>query len=118
MLLTLDNMAGGEMYDRAEDGFFRYATRRDWTVPHYEKMLEDNARLLSVYVEAARVYGSRSDDESRAAAERFADVVRGVVRYLDAVLWQAEPRAFSGSQDADEHYYSLDLDGRLELGQK
>jgi len=115
ILLTLDSMASKEMYDRAEDGFFRYATQRDWTVPHYEKMLEDNARLLSVYVQAARIYGGRDDDDSRAAAQRFTDVARGVMRYLDDVLWQSEGSTYAGSQDADEHYYSLDLDARRAL---
>ena len=43
---TLTAMAGGGLYDDVEGGFFRYATQRDWSVPHYEKMLEDNARLV------------------------------------------------------------------------
>ena len=46
-------MAGGDLYDRVAGGFFRYATQRDWSVPHYEKMLEDNARLASLYLDAA-----------------------------------------------------------------
>ncbi len=40
------------LFDRVEGGFFRYATRRDWTVPHYEKMLPDNAELLALYASA------------------------------------------------------------------
>src|SRR3989442_4135358 len=43
---TLEFMSRGEVYDHEWGGFFRYATRRDWSEPHYEKMLEDNAGLL------------------------------------------------------------------------
>ncbi|HXC61706.1 MAG TPA: DUF255 domain-containing protein, partial [Nitrospiria bacterium] len=42
--LTLDNMRDGGIYDAVEGGFFRYATRGDWDNPHYEKLLETNAR--------------------------------------------------------------------------
>src|SRR5450756_2533230 len=48
---TLERMAGGGLYDHVAGGFFRYATQRDWSVPHYEKMLEDNARLAGLYLE-------------------------------------------------------------------
>jgi len=112
---TLDHMADGDMYDRAENGFFRYATQRDWTVPHYEKMLEDNSRLARVYLDAAAIHGERGGDDA-AAAGHYADVARGVLEYLDTVLWSPEVGAYAGSQDADEHYYSLDLDARRELG--
>ena len=40
------------MYDQVGGGFFRYATQRDWSEPHYEKMLEDNARLALLYADA------------------------------------------------------------------
>ena len=51
LLKTLREMAGGGMYDQVEGGFFRYSTTRDWSIPHYEKMLEDNALLLGVYLD-------------------------------------------------------------------
>ncbi len=44
---TLEQMAGGGMYDHVEGGFFRYSTTQDWSVPHFEKMLEDHAGLVS-----------------------------------------------------------------------
>src|SRR5450830_291812 len=100
-------MAGGGLYDHVAGGFFRYATRRDWTVPHYEKMLEDNARLAGLYLEAA-VLADGPGALYRAAAE-------GTIDYLLATLWRAHPPAFGGSQDADEHYYRLDAAGRAEL---
>jgi uncharacterized protein len=50
--LTLDHMAGGGIYDQIGGGFHRYSTERTWTVPHFEKMLYDNAQLCEVYAEA------------------------------------------------------------------
>ena len=51
---TLHNMASGALQDQLGGGFFRYATDRQWRMPHYEKMLYDNAQLALVYLEAAR----------------------------------------------------------------
>ncbi len=99
---TLAAMAQGGMYDHLEGGFFRYSTKRDWSVPHFEKMLEDNAQLLAVYAEAHRTFATAGYDR----------IARDVVRWMDAVLWREDVRMFSGSQDADEHYYELDLSER------
>jgi uncharacterized protein YyaL (SSP411 family) len=52
--LTLDHMARGGIYDQLGGGFHRYSTERTWTVPHFEKMLYDNAQLCEVYAEAYR----------------------------------------------------------------
>jgi cyclohexyl-isocyanide hydratase len=49
---TLDKMALGGIYDHLGGGFHRYSTERTWTVPHFEKMLYDNAQLLETYAEA------------------------------------------------------------------
>jgi uncharacterized protein YyaL (SSP411 family) len=95
---TLGLMAGSGMYDHIEGGFFRYATTREWQIPHYEKMLEDNAELLAIYSEAHRSFPTGGYDR----------VVRDVIRWMDAVLWQPEKKLWAGSQDADEHYYLLD----------
>ena len=103
---TLGAMASGGMYDPLEGGFFRYSTTREWGVPHFEKMLEDNAELLSIYSEAHRTFPSAGYDR----------VVRDVMRWMDAVLWREDVQAFSGSQDADEHYYTLDAAGRAAHG--
>ena len=95
---TLSAMAGGGMYDQVEGGFFRYSTTRQWTVPHFEKMLEDNTELLALYAEAHRTFPGAGYDR----------VVRDVIRWMDNTLWRGDVKAFSGSQDADEHYYALD----------
>ncbi len=50
--LTLDKMAFGGIYDQVGGGFARYATDKVWKVPHFEKMLYDNAQLVSLYTEA------------------------------------------------------------------
>jgi uncharacterized protein YyaL (SSP411 family) len=103
---TLAAMASGGMYDALEGGFFRYSTTREWGVPHFEKMLEDNAELLLIYSEAHRTFPSAGYDR----------IVRDVMRWMDTVLWREDVTAFSGSQDADEHYYTLDADGRARHG--
>src|SRR5262245_36432422 len=50
--LTLTKMAEGGIYDHLGGGFHRYSTERTWTVPHFEKMLYDNAQLIELYAEA------------------------------------------------------------------
>jgi uncharacterized protein YyaL (SSP411 family) len=52
--LTLRQMAEGGIYDQLGGGFHRYSTERTWTVPHFEKMLYDNAQLVELYAEASR----------------------------------------------------------------
>jgi uncharacterized protein YyaL (SSP411 family) len=52
---TLDHMAQGGIYDHLGGGFHRYSTERTWTVPHFEKMLYDNAQLVEVYARAFAV---------------------------------------------------------------
>ena len=103
---TLAAMAGGGMYDPLEGGFFRYSTTRAWGIPHFEKMLEDNAELLYLYSEAHRTFPTAGYDR----------VARDVMRWMDAVLWREDVQAFSGSQDADERYYTLDAAGRAAHG--
>jgi uncharacterized protein YyaL (SSP411 family) len=94
---TLEYMARGGVFDQEWGGFFRYATNRDWSVPHFEKMLEDNARLLSSYLHLYRATG-----------EQFAaQVASRIIAYLDGHLWNEEQGYFGGSQDADEHFYTL-----------
>jgi uncharacterized protein len=54
MARTLDGMASGGIYDHLGGGFHRYSTERTWTVPHFEKMLYDQAQLVELYCEAYR----------------------------------------------------------------
>ena len=94
---TLDAMSQGGLWDAVELGFFRYATQADWSEPHYEKMLEDNAHLIRVYAQAGVVL-DRPD---------YLRVAEQAQAYLDAHLWRPEAGAYGGSQDADEAYYAL-----------
>jgi uncharacterized protein YyaL (SSP411 family) len=95
---TLARMAGGGTYDHVEGGFFRYSTTQDWSVPHFEKMLEDHAGLISAL-----------------ALTGQAEILDDAVRYLDTVLRDRQTGLHAGSQDADEEYYSQDATGRREL---
>jgi uncharacterized protein YyaL (SSP411 family) len=95
---TLEAMARGGTYDHVEGGFFRYSTTQDWSVPHFEKMLEDHAGL----VQALELAGMR-------------DVLDRTTGYLDRVLRDPTTGLYAGSQDADEHYYALDAAERAKL---
>ena len=99
---TLTAMASGGLYDGVEGGFFRYATQRDWSVPHYEKMLEDNARLAWLYLEASL----HAAEHDLGDPELYRRAGEGTVDYLLATLWRDDVPAFGGSQDADETYYA------------
>ena len=105
---TLTAMASGGMYDDVQGGFFRYATQRDWSVPHYEKMLEDNARLARLYLEASLF----AADHDLGDPKLYRRTAEGSIDYLLATLWRQDVPAFGGSQDADEHYYLQGADGR------
>jgi uncharacterized protein YyaL (SSP411 family) len=72
--LTLDRMACGGIYDQLGGGFHRYSTERTWTVPHFEKMLYDNAQLVEVYSEAYRT--TKSPLYKRVVQETLAFVGR------------------------------------------
>ncbi len=99
---TLDKMGRGGTYDQVEGGFFRYSTTRDWSIPHFEKMAEDNARLLSVYLHAFQITGN----------DYYRQVAEGIIRYVQSTLSDRGNGGFYGSQDADEEYYELDRTAR------
>ncbi|MDY6796266.1 MAG: DUF255 domain-containing protein [Actinomycetota bacterium] len=101
---TLDAMIGGNLLDKVEGGFFRYSTTRDWSIPHYEKMLADNASLLSILLRAYAVTGS----------EIYRGTALGTAEFIRGTLSDGVDR-FYGSQDADEGYYLLDKEGRDRL---
>lgn len=58
--LTLNRMANGGIYDHLGGGFFRYSVDEQWFVPHFEKMLYDNAQLISLYTNAYKHFGDES----------------------------------------------------------
>jgi len=101
---TLTAMAASALRDRVEGGFFRYSTMRDWTDPHYERMLYDNAILLGAY---SRMPGGLP-------------IAEGVAGFLSAVL-RVPGGAFASAQDSESTvagqrveggYYRLDAAAR------
>jgi uncharacterized protein len=87
---TLERMAAGGMYDHVGGGFHRYATDAQWLVPHFEKMLYDNALLTLAYLEGYQV----------TKREDFAQVAREILRYVERDL-TAPDGAFYSASDAD-----------------
>src|SRR5262249_56339798 len=72
--LTFDRMAQGGMYDQIGGGFHRYSTDAKWLVPHFEKMLYDNALMADAYLDAWQA--TRDDDYRRVARETLDWVLR------------------------------------------
>jgi uncharacterized protein YyaL (SSP411 family) len=87
---TLDAMAAGGMYDLVGGGFHRYSVDADWLVPHFEKMLYDNALLVPAYLHAWVVTGEK----------RYRRVAEETCEYLLRDLALPEG-GFASSQDAD-----------------
>jgi hypothetical protein len=87
---TLEAMAAGGMYDLVGGGFHRYSVDRRWLVPHFEKMLYDNAQLAVAYLHGWQVTGN----------ERFRVVAEETVDYLLREL-ALEGGGFASAQDAD-----------------
>lgn len=88
--LTLDKMAAGGMYDQAGGGFHRYSTDPKWLVPHFEKMLYDNALLVPSYVEAFQLTGKA----------RHKKVARHILAYVAREM-RAPGGGFYSASDAD-----------------
>jgi hypothetical protein len=88
--VTLEKMAAGGIYDQLGGGFHRYSTDAHWLVPHFEKMLYDNALLVVAYTEAYQVTGQGA----------FARVARETLDYLLREMTSPEG-AFYSATDAD-----------------
>lgn len=87
---TLDRMAAGGMYDQIGGGFSRYSVDERWLVPHFEKMLYDNAQLSHAYLEAFQL----------TRKPRYAQVARETLDYVLRDL-RDERGAFHSAEDAD-----------------
>ncbi|WP_022894720.1 thioredoxin domain-containing protein [Agromyces subbeticus] len=111
---TLRLMGASQLRDPVDGGFFRYATRADWSEPHYERMLTDNALLLSVGTE---LVGADAADPAPGA------IADGVARFLIERM-QLPDGAFASAQDSESiidgvrdegGYYHRDAAGRTSL---
>ena len=89
-LLTLDKMIDGGIYDQVGGGFSRYSTDTEWLVPHFEKMLYDNALLVSVISEAYQITGEK----------RYKEVIDETIEFLARELMH-EQKGFYSALDAD-----------------
>ncbi|HTK07568.1 MAG TPA: DUF255 domain-containing protein [Ktedonobacteraceae bacterium] len=92
---SLEQMRDGGLWDKEEGGFFRYSAAADWSIPHTEKMLDENAALLRVVLGLLEATNQ----------QEWRDLARSLVLYCNAKLWQPDHGIFSGSQSADEDYY-------------
>ncbi len=88
--LTLMMMARGGIRDIVSGGFFRYSTDNQWSIPHFEKMLYDNASLLAIYAEASKALNS----------SLFAKTARGIAQWMNTEMSNGEG-GFYSSLDSD-----------------
>ncbi|QZA88346.1 thioredoxin domain-containing protein [Salinarchaeum sp. IM2453] len=104
---ALEAMATGGLYDHVGGGFHRYATDREWTVPHFEKMLYDNAELLRVY---ALAYASTENRQYETVVRETADFLYEHMRHPDGGYYgtidaQSDPPSTRGSYTESEGAY-------------
>ncbi len=90
VLHTCDRMAAGGIHDHLGGGFARYSVDAEWSVPHFEKMLYDNAQLTQLYLDACLVSGDT----------RYADIVRDILDYVLRDMTHPDG-GFYSAEDAD-----------------
>jgi uncharacterized protein len=90
VLHTCDRMAAGGIHDQLGGGFARYSVDAEWLVPHFEKMLYDNAQLTQLYLDAYLVSGE----------QRFAEVAKDILAYVLRDMTHPEG-GFYSAEDAD-----------------
>jgi len=90
VLFTCERMAAGGIYDQLGGGFARYSVDEQWLVPHFEKMLYDNAQLINLYVDAFLLSGDA----------RHAATARGIIQYVFRDMTDAGG-GFYSAEDAD-----------------
>lgn len=102
VLNTLIAMNRGGIHDQVGNGFARYSVTKDWSLPHFEKMLYDQAQLLPVFLDA---YLETKSSE-------HLDAVRDIANYLTSPPMQAQSGGFFSSEDADSLYRPNDKEKR------
>ena len=89
--LTLNKIADGGIYDHIGGGFCRYSTDKYWKVPHFEKMLYDNAQLISLYSSAYTLFKK----------EKFKSIIYQTLEFIERELYDEKSGAFYSSLDED-----------------
>ena len=97
LIHTLDEMALGGIYDHLAGGFHRYSTEPTWSIPHFEKMLYDNAQLLGVY---ARAYSLTQRPLYRRVVEETAAYLEREMRHPDGGFTSAQDAEVGGEEGA------------------
>ncbi len=100
---TLDAMANRGLFDHVGGGFHRYATDRKWTVPHFEKMLYDNAELPRVFLAGYQLTGD----------ERYAQVVRETFEFLGREMRHPDGGYYSTLDARSENDEGEDVEGEF-----
>ncbi|WP_369036054.1 MULTISPECIES: thioredoxin domain-containing protein [Streptomyces] len=135
---TCERMARGGIYDQLGGGFARYSVDREWQIPHFEKMLYDNALLCRVYAHLWRATGSElarrialetadfmvrelRTDEGGFASALDADSDDGTGRHVEGAYYVWTPAQLAevlGDEDAAlaSHYFGVTADGTFEEG--
>ena len=130
--VTLDNMMAGGIYDHVGGGFARYSVDGEWNIPHFEKMLYDNAQLVSLYSQAYQI--TRNEGYKRVVYETVAYIERemtdtsgGIYSALDADSEGEEGKFYVWTYDelkeilgkdfeAFAKYYDVTKEGNFEHG--
>jgi uncharacterized protein len=99
---TLDAIGWGALHDDVDGGFFRCAATRAWERPHREKLLDVNAGLLRIFIEASE----------RLGIARYRDRAGDILRHAQTWLADTVDGGWAGSQAADDDYYALAADAR------
>lgn len=108
--LTLNKMANGGIYDHLGGGFFRYSVDDHWQVPHFEKMLYDNAQLVSLYSNAYRHFG---DENYRSIVYQSIDFLRRELRSPDGGFFSAIDADSEGEEGKFYTFSKTEIDNIL-----
>ncbi|RPB15548.1 hypothetical protein P167DRAFT_603079 [Morchella conica CCBAS932] len=102
VIATLEKMASGGIHDHIGHGFSRYSVTENWSLPHFEKMLYDQAQLLSIYLDAWLVTSS----------EKLLDAAKDITDYICSDALKNPGGGFFSSEDADSLYRKTDTEKR------
>jgi len=108
-LLSIDKMIDGGIYDQVGGGFARYSTDTEWLVPHFEKMLYDNALLLSIIGETYQITGDN----------RYKEAIEETIQFVQRELMHAEGGFYAAldadSEDEEGKFYVWDYEEIIDL---
>ncbi|KAB5528924.1 hypothetical protein GE09DRAFT_1148923 [Coniochaeta sp. 2T2.1] len=103
-VFTLRKIRDSGLRDHVGGGFARYSVTADWAVPHFEKMVADNALLLGVYLDAFLAQRKRREETGDGDGQEFLDVVKELGDYLTSPPILTEGGGFATSEAADSFY--------------